>query len=183
MDIQLLNGVALPLDRNKTQYRVFKMHEKRTYLILISLLFFSYCEKSPIDSSKDGYLVFGRFYGECIGESCVEIFKIEGSKLYEDTLDHYPTQNNLPPHTSYVRLADGLYEKVKHLPNIIPNKLFSEDAMIIGQPDAGDWGGFYLETVQSGTVENWLIDKNKSNIPEYLHGFVDSLDSAVEKLQ
>lgn len=157
----------------------------RTTLILMAvwLLLFSNCHQSTDSSSEESYLVFGRFYGLCVGESCIEFFKIENDQLFEDTLDYYPTQNDLPHNTSYVRLSDEAYERVKHLPKLIPDELFFEDSEVIGQPDAGDWGGFYLETDQSGTIEIWLIDKNKNNIPEYLHAFVDSLDHAIETLQ
>ncbi len=36
------------------------------------------------------YLIFGHFYGECIGEKCVEIYKLNKTQLLEDTQDVYP---------------------------------------------------------------------------------------------
>ncbi|MCG8608420.1 hypothetical protein MJD09_25960 [bacterium] len=113
----------------------------------------------------------------------MEIFKIENSALYEDTLDRYPSHNNLPHSTSYVSLSNEEYEKVKHISDLIPDELFAEDALVIGQPDAGDWGGFYLETNKRGKTEYWLIDKMKNNIPAYLHTLVDALDEAIQQLQ
>lgn len=161
------------------------MSNKTIFLIAVSALLFYNCDQTPLesDNSENSYLVFGRFYGECIGESCIEIFKIQNDALYEDTLDVYPTQNNLPHITSYIQLPHEKYEKAKHLLGHIPNDLFSEDTVRIGEPDAGDWGGFYLEVEQSGATKSWLIDTKKSNIPNYLHVLVDSLHSAIDNLQ
>lgn len=156
---------------------------KGIILIIAVSLFFSGCGNSPTGSSQDSYLVFGWFYSECMGEACVEVFKIENEKVYEDTLDNYPTGNNLPLRTGYRLLSGKAYEKVKQLPALIPDKLFLENAVVIGQPDAGDWGGFYVETNQSGTTRYWLIDKKQSNLPEYLHALADSLDQAINALQ
>ncbi len=153
------------------------------YSIIVTVLMMNGCDKAPTSPSQDFYLVFGHFYGECIGETCIEIFKIENGKLYEDTLDYYPGYNNLPHNASYVQRSNDKYEKVKYIPDLIPNELYSENAIVIGQPDAGDWGGLYLETNKTGKKEYWLIDKMKNNIPEYLHAFVDSLDDAIQKLQ
>ena len=114
-------------------------------LFMIAVSIVAGCNKTPTNfsenTSQNSYVVFGQFYGECIGEACVEIFKIENSALYEDTLDRYPSHNNLPHSTSYVSLSNEEYEKVKHISDLIPDELFAEDALVIGQPDAGDWGG------------------------------------------
>lgn len=119
-------------------------------LMTFTMVLLHGCANAPTSPAEDSYLVFGHFYGECIGEVCVEIFKIENNTLYEDTLDNYPTYNKLPHNTSYMQLPNDKYEKVEHLLTSIPRKLFSENALVIGQPDAGDWGGLYLETNLAG---------------------------------
>lgn len=59
-------------------------------LILLSLT--TGCEKEDdIKLSDSDYLIFGHFYGECVGEACVEILRLEESKLLGDTKDNYPT--------------------------------------------------------------------------------------------
>jgi len=40
--------------------------------------------------------------------------------------------------------------------------LFFETAKVIGQPDAGDWGGLYVEIKCVGEpVQYWFIDQKK----------------------
>lgn len=41
--------------------------------------------------SKSGYIIFGHFYGECLGEKGIEIFTLEDDKLFEDSNDRYPS--------------------------------------------------------------------------------------------
>ncbi len=128
--------------------------------------------------------MFGHFYGECFGERCVEMYKLipgEG-QLQEDLRDAYPD------HTAwyegaFVPLSDSLYQQVKDLPASIPAQLYQERDRVIGQPDAGDWGGYYLEVNQNGKRQFWLIDKPKANLPAYLHAFVDALEGSIQKLK
>jgi len=152
-------------------------------LMLIALIAIRCGDQTAEFSQNSNYLVFGHFFGECIGEACVEIFKIENGVVYEDTLDMYPVQSQLPHMTDFVRLPDDDYEKVKSLTDNIPERLFDESDMVIGQPDAGDWGGYYVETDLSGTPRYWLIDKMQSNLPGYLHDFTADLNEAIQKLQ
>jgi len=130
-------------------------------------------------SGRGEYLVFGDFYGECLGENCVDIFKIVDGKLYEDTLDNYPLASELPHALQLVERPDDRYHDIVELIGDIPADLFDEKRVVIGQPDAGDWGGFYLETNVSGTVRYWLIDKEESNLPAYLRIYTRKLDEAI----
>jgi len=65
---------------------------KRLWLILIVFLIISCEERAPDDVlSEIDYLIFGHYYGKCIGEECIEIFKLTKTKLYEDINDNYPS--------------------------------------------------------------------------------------------
>ncbi len=128
------------------------------------------------------YFLFGHFYGFCHGEQCIEIFKIENGKLYEDTNDIYPRYDEAYE-GEYILLDAAKYELVKNLPDKMPEALFAETQTVIGQPDAGDWGGFYAEIQRDGELQWWLIDTMKDNLPEYLHDFTDELQAAVTLLQ
>lgn len=121
--------------------------------LLVSSLLFSSCQKDDTSTntrSKD--LVFDSFYNECLGERCVEIYKLESSnqKVSEDTQATYPSQNSLydGKHTAF---PATFYSLVQDLPDLIPSQLFLEGNGVIGSPDALDQGGFYLETTQNGT--------------------------------
>ena len=159
------------------------MKKAALFILFPSILCTIQCTDSPTNNTPDTYLVFGHFHGECFGEACVEIFKIENGNVYEDSLDIYPVISKMPHETDYVQLLKEKYELVRDLQNHIPDELMLEDSMVIGQPDAGDWGGLYLETNKTGDLKYWLIDKKKSNIPDYLHAFTDSLNAAIQRLQ
>ena len=65
---------------------------KRIKVIIYTLTFLVFCscnKDDEIELNQTVFLVFGHFYGECIGEECVEIFKLTTNKLYEDTNDNY----------------------------------------------------------------------------------------------
>ena len=127
------------------------------------------------------YIIFGHFYGECWGEECVEIFKIENENLYEDTTDHYPF-GNAPYDGMYVPLSSAKYELVKDLVTHVPNQLLNETDTIIGIPDAYDQGGYYLELEEAGNVRFWMIDSDTGNIPGYLHAFTDTLNNYIGRI-
>jgi hypothetical protein len=162
----------------------FLVKKKSFFVIYIFQIFFiTQCiNYSEVEENGD-YLVFGDFYGECVGEGCVDIYKIQNKKLYEDTLDFYPSYLELPHQTNYVQLSIQQYLLVKDITIYFPDSLLHENDVLIGQPDATDGGGFYIETNNDGTLRYWLIDKIKSNVPVYLHSFMDSLDNKLILLQ
>src|SRR5690606_35647267 len=111
----------------------------------------------------------------CIGEQCVEIFKLEEGKLFEDTKDQYPNSDNFYI-GNYVQLSQQKHAAVKDLTNSFPTELLNETNTIIGQPDAGDWGGIYVEYNTGGVRKFWLLDQMKSNVPEKYHNFIDNVN-------
>lgn len=124
------------------------------------------------------YLVFGHFYGECVGESCVEIFLLNSDELTEDINDQYPDANSRYNGDFAISHADK-FSLVKDLPDFIPSRLLEEIQNRIGQPDAGDWGGLYIEYRKDGITKYWLIDQMKSNVPDYLHEFIDKVNEKI----
>jgi hypothetical protein len=124
------------------------------------------------------YILFGHFFGECGGEECIEIFKLTDKSLYEDILDWYPVSTK--PYDGIYKLCDhSLFEKVKDLKTKMPDDLLKEEAVVIGQPDAGDWGGIYFEISSKGIRHFWLIDEMESNLPEYLVPFVTEIEAKI----
>lgn len=138
-------------------------------------------EDNPQPQSTEDYFMFGRFYGECGGEGCVEIFRIQDHRLYEDTLDLYPDFIN-PYAGQYKALPDSLYQQVKNLQDDFPPALYDEPDPVIGMPDAGDWGGIYVEIYKSGDPEHsgfWLLDQMASNMPEAYNVFVNKINAKI----
>ena len=157
--------------------------KKLLFLFFVSAFFFQSCQKDEnTPASVVEYVVFGHFFGECFGESCIEIFKIENDILYEDTKDNYPSFIN-PYVWEYQAVDDSLFQQVKDLETLFPDALLEETEAVIGQPDAGDWGGYYFEVVVDGNQYHYRIDKLKSNLPDYLKDFADVLEDYISKAQ
>lgn len=153
------------------------MKESKHILITVVLLLTFACTNNDDDQLK-ATLVFGHFYGECVGEGCVEIFRLNDQLLFEDVRDQYPAYTT--PYEGDFSLSQSQYfQGVNDLWDIVPERLYDESDTIIGQPDAGDWGGIYL-AVTKGTVDRyWLIDQKKSNVPDYLHELIDSVNAKI----
>ena len=151
-------------------------------ITLALILGITSCEKDDPGLKNYDYIVFGHFFGFCGGEACIEIFKVTGSDVYEDSKDIYPT-NDPPYNGNFIKLDRSLYTAVKGLENEIPSELLRTKEKIIGQPDAGDWGGIYFEYSANGNREYWIIDKNRNNLPDYLIPFVQEIEDRIEALQ
>lgn len=152
-------------------------------IFLLSLLIFmNSCSTEDESDLKVDHMVFGHFYGFCVGEECIEIFKLTPYNIFEDKNDLYPEYDSSYD-GDYELLSSDKFLLAKHLLNIIPQKLFDEEDHIIGQPDAGDWGGIYIEIQKDGITEFWLIDKLIENIPSYLHDFMIEINKSIDLMQ
>ena len=118
----------------------------------------------------------------CMGESCVEYYKLTPTDLFENVEDTYPGSN--APYGGEYRLQSRInFMKVKDLPDLIPQELFSETEHVIGMPDAGDWGGIYLEVSKDGEQYFWLIDKMDMYLPSYLPSFVEEVEKRISLIE
>jgi len=154
------------------------MNRVKVILFLVVVVLAASCQKD-IELSDSDYLVFGHFYGECMGEGCVEIFRLENGRLLEDSNDIYPNSSDFYV-GDYSKLPAEKFEAVKDLISFLPVELLDMNEKVIGQPDAGDWGGLYIEYNGNGVHKFWLLDKMKSNVPSSLHGFIDKVNEKIE---
>lgn len=145
--------------------------------------FLSSCNKKCDHLSADDYLVFGHFYGMCQGEACIEIFRLEDKRLLEDSRDEYPSHSNFYNADFSRVLSTQQFDDVKDLTDFFPTDLLSESNHTIGQPDAGDWGGLYIEYQKDGERYFWILDKMKSNVPSKYHEFIDKVEAKIALLQ
>ncbi len=143
-----------------------------TALILVSLL--SCSSDDGIELNDKNFLIFGHFYGECGGENCVETFKLTGSTLFEDTNDNYVGID-----FNFIKLDDSKFEVVKDLVDFFPNQLLTTNETTFGCPDCGDGGGLFIQYSKNGTIKKWTIDQTKSNVPSYLHDFIDKVNDKI----
>ena len=152
---------------------------KSLLMVLASLLIFMSCNKEEDrdPNSNTATLTFGHYYGFCQGEECIEIFKLTNSELSEDTTDQYPGQQFY--NGMFIALSQEKFELTKDLLDHFPQDLFSENDSIIGMPDAGDWGGYYIEYNDGIRHRSWLMDKMQSNVPTKYHSFMDQMDQKI----
>lgn len=148
--------------------------KKFILLLSLSIVIFGCSDTDSINLSDDDYLIFGHYYGFCIGEQCIETFKLTNDKLYEDTNDNYASGP-----FNFEALNDETYLKVKDLVDNFPTKLLDEKESVLGCPDCADGGGIYIEYAKNGVVKSWRIDQMKGNVPNYLHAFMDAINEKI----
>jgi len=151
---------------------------KRIKIILIGLVVLLNTSCNNDDEfvlNETNYLIFGHFYGECIGEICVETFGLTDKKLFEDINDNY-----LGEDLNFIELGNDKFEEVKDLVNVFPTQLLNDNKSIFGCPDCTDSGGIFIQYSENGNVNSWRIDQIKKNIPSYLHDFMDAVNVKIE---
>lgn len=157
-------------------------------VLLLSVFLWSRCsEEETANGLKiENYLTFGTYYGEC-QENCVEIYYLRPDEklLYKADEPKYPVYeaDSFPYGMHFTAVSQAQYELSKGLITQIPENLFAETALVIGEPDAMDQGGIYVETVHRNMMHKYYIDTNKEAIPRYLHPFVDEVLRTVSALR
>ena len=157
----------------------------RLVCFLLLPFFLLNCSSVNDASTDTDFLIFGTFYGECLGEQCVEIFKLTSDKLYEDRNDQYPASHNEASFYvgDFIELSSSLFEESNQLWLSFPNQLKTiKSGTVYGQPDSYDQGGIYIE-LKSGTIHKyWILDTNKEDIPAFLHSYMDEIQTVRDSL-
>jgi hypothetical protein len=149
-----------------------------SFLMLTPLLFTS-CDKD-LDIGYD-YLIFGSFYGFCHGQDCIRIYKLENGQLFQDHKDEYPSREDFYEGDFHL-MDQGEVDLVKHLLDDFPDALLKEERNQFGCADCADQGGLYLEIKMGSTRKFWIIDQFKSDVPVYLHSYMDEINAKIELL-
>lgn len=148
-------------------------------LFFILILLIISCDKQNEQPNDFEYILFGHFYGFCMGEQCIEIYKLTDSELFEDQKDQYPSREVFYE-GDYQKLDHEKFELVKSLKDNIPFELTQKTNHVIGAPDASDGGGVYFAIVNDRETKFWLIDQFDQNIPEYLRSFKDQINQRIQ---
>jgi hypothetical protein len=151
-------------------------------LSVLLVLILSNCDDVQPTIYNYEYMVFGKYYGECLGENCINIYKIENNKLYKDTAEILPTWEHPYQASYYSELPDSLFNTAKTLLGLIPNTILTDTTKVYGEPDAGDWGGYYIETKYNDIVRYFLLDTKKENIPSSVCDFQTETESIITLL-
>lgn len=165
------------------------MHQNIMRFLLLLLMIIVSCSDSEVvetvleenETSLEEKIIFGYYFGNCIGEECMETFKIEEGRLFEDLNDDYSRKSY-----DFIELSNILYIQVVDLFDDVPIELKTAQSQTFGCPDCLDQGGVYLQLYDSVRLNNsreFFIDQDKINTPKYLHNFVDSLNQKIALLQ
>lgn len=148
--------------------------KKVVYTVLFTFFIFSCSSDDSKPTENFDYLIFGHFYGFCGGETCIETFKLNNEKLYEDLNDNYAGGP-----FNFEVLDDEKFELAKNIIDFFPTELLSETETTLGCPDCADGGGIFIEYSKNGVVKNWKIDQMQNNVPNYLHDFMDKVNEKI----
>jgi hypothetical protein len=137
------------------------------------------CKKSGIaDFVTIDYLSFGKAYGYCAGD-CAKFFKLEGEKIYPDTITRYTGQAigfNINP------LSNDKYLLAKELKDNFPSYLFNRPGETIGCPDCADQGGIHLEIKDNGVSKFWHIDMDINKQPVEIRPYLEKVLAILSQL-
>lgn len=150
-------------------------------ILLLVLFCLVQCEKDSdsILQDQNDYLIFGYFYGECIGQGCIQTYKLTTTELFRDT-----TPNNYAgssPFTFEVMNTE-IFEQVKSLKEDFPRTLLTLNEDTFGCPDCADQGGLLIEYSTGIKKKRWTIDQRKSAVPEFLHEFMDAVNKNINTI-
>ena len=148
------------------------------FIVITLLLFTVSCsdneEIAKEESQNFNYLTFGHFFGSCGGDNCVQTFQLTNDKLFKDTISDYTGED-----LNFTELSNEKYELVKDLMDAFPAELLNSDEDFFGCPDCSDGGGLFIQYSENGILKSWRIDLFKTNVPEYLHDFMDEVQEKI----
>lgn len=149
--------------------------------IIVIIVFLSTISCSDTDETvnKENFnsLTFGHFYGFCGGDGCVQTYQLTNEKLYEDTVGDYSGDD-----LNFIEVNNEKFELVKDLMDYFPAELLNNDETFIGCPDCSDGGGLFIQYTENGVIKSWRIDLFRTNVPEYLHEFMDKVQEKIALL-
>lgn len=133
--------------------------------------------------TRGATLTFGRYYGKCLGNSCIEIFKLNDGKLWEDVIDRFPSSDSFYE-GRFTEFGGSEKINTEKLLRALPSELikYRSNFNTIGEPDAGDAGGIYLEFQNLGIRKLWLIDLSKQDLPKHLAIYVELINNTIDEI-
>ena len=136
----------------------------------------------PDDGEEDTVLVFGTYYGFCLGD-CTHLYKLEDGQLFGDQgIDNlYLYADRELPFQSEARPGED-YDRARILLDEFPNDLLGEEEETLGIPDAYDQGGIYLELRRGEATNRWYLDTNVEALPDYVQDYATMVKAIVEQL-
>ena len=138
------------------------------------------CSKDMSNPVNPGdYLIFGTFYGECLG-NCSHFFMIRDGLLFMDDVE-IGIPEEIPFTNDPMSSAD--YDLAVELQEEFPSDLTDSDKRIYGCPDCHDQGGVYLELNNSEGRFKWRIDTDDDEQSEAISTYKKRVMEVVSLLR
>jgi hypothetical protein len=158
----------------------------KTAFCLFGFFIFVHCShliQSNNGITKQGYLIFGIKYGECVYR-CAHIYQLQGESLYKEDVVNYisnPFQQNFVFNTT--PMSEHHYSNAKILLDSFPNALLNSAVKTFGTPDSHDQGGILIERQLDNRIQRWYIDPDETQLPEYLKPYVTKVKSVLIQMK
>lgn len=132
------------------------------------------CHDSATVDPQEDYIVFGQFNGFCIGESCIEFFKITPSRLLESNVDEY-TEGGFYSFEDFHDLSDDKFQLTKDLGEFMPQQLWAESTTHLGHADVSDVGSLYFEISNASGHRYWVFENGDFDMPQVYSEFMNKI--------
>ena len=146
-------------------------------LILVSAGFLLGCDKEEVNISAR-YLVFGHSYGKCVGEECLEVFKLTQDSLYEDLEDNFFTGG-----AKFVALSKTKHTLALPLLTSYPEELRDEVNRTFGCPGCHDQASIIIQYFDGEKLQKFVVDEDKNMVPVFLHTYIDKIQKTIGLLK
>jgi hypothetical protein len=156
--------------------------KKLSFLLAITMtIFMTSCNDDDPNEANE-FVTFGRYYGFCQGEDCIQYFRVTKRKVFEYPDNCLPIPVSSCYETNPTELSDAKADIAESLIDNFPDALFDESESTLGCPDCVDQGGLFIEILKNGDRRAWDIDQTKGNLPTYLHDYVDEINSVIDQM-
>ncbi len=149
---------------------------RHALILLLSVMTLSCSDQ---DVNENDYLVFGTYYGFCIG-NCTNIYKIENGQLFKDKLER-PIIEDLSFHSD--PLPKNKFHIAQQLLKDLPDYFMNNKGDTLGCPNCGDQGSYIVEIRNQFGLQRFIIDPWIDPV-EYseVRIFMDKIDDVLIKI-
>ena len=132
-------------------------------------------------SAKIEELVFGLYYGRCVGD-CTHFYKLQDGQLFKDAIEGRYDDINWDVFASSAAPTES-YDLAKGLMESIPDALLESRETTFGSPNVVDQGTMFITAMQDGTpLGPWKLDPRTDQLPTELHVFQTQVKEAIDAL-
>ena len=152
---------------------------KKSCILLLALLpFLSACKEE--EKPDQEAFIFGQWNLLCEG-NCIQIYKLEGGKLYEDNMRSFREAPTITYKTS--PMDSKYWAKGQDLENSFPKDyLMPRGLTFIGCPNCVEEGGYYLAFERESEIIWWQVGRIPELWPVEIRPFMENMIQTFREL-